>query len=139
MTRHVEETLEAGDESTQRKSKTKKKEIKKQTLEPEHKETTTRKQYRGPRGDHSVFIFKQHGRFTKAPVTAAALQPDTANAGCTFSENTEPCASAAKPGSGRHAVRQAKISRAKGREGRGQVLVPSKRRESQQWFDQEKE
>lgn len=46
-------------------------------------------------------------------MTAAALQADTANAGCTFSENMEPCASAAKPGSGRHAVRQAKISRAK--------------------------
>lgn len=39
--------------------------------------------------------------------------PDTANAGCTFSDNMEPCASAAKPESGRHAVRQAKISRAK--------------------------
>lgn len=50
---------------------------------------------------------------TKVPVTAAALQPDTADAGCTFSENMEPCASAAKPGNGRHAVRQAKISRAK--------------------------
>lgn len=48
-------------------------------------------------------------------MTAAVLQPDTANAGCTFSENMEPCASAAKPGSGRHAVKQAKVSRAKGR------------------------
>ena len=44
---------------------------------------------------------------------AAGLQPDTANAGCTVSENTEPCASAAKPEGGRHAVRQARISRAK--------------------------
>lgn len=42
MTQQVEETFEAGDESTQRE-KSKKKE-KKETLEPEHKETTTRKQ-----------------------------------------------------------------------------------------------
>lgn len=40
-------------------------------------------------------------------MTAAAVQSDTANAGCTVSENIEPCASAAKPVSGRHAVRQA--------------------------------
>lgn len=46
-------------------------------------------------------------------MTAAALQLDTANAGCTFSENMDPCASAAKPERGRHAVRQAKVSRAK--------------------------
>lgn len=50
---------------------------------------------------------------TQVPVTAATLQPDSANAGCTFSENMEPCASAAKPGSGRHAVRQAKSAGAK--------------------------
>lgn len=46
-------------------------------------------------------------------MTAAALQPDTAYAGCTFSEDMKQCASAAKPGSGRHAVRQAAVSRAK--------------------------
>lgn len=43
MTQQVEETFEAGDESTQRE-KSKKKKNKKETLEPEHKETTTRKQ-----------------------------------------------------------------------------------------------
>ncbi len=64
---------------------------------------------------------------TKAPVTAAALQPDTANAGCTFSENMEQCASAAKPGSGRHAVRQAKLSRAK-EEGRRKCLSAEQKR-----------
>lgn len=56
---------------------------------------------------------------TNASVAVTALQPDTANAGCTFSENKEPCASAPKPGSGRHAFSQAKVSRAKEEERTG--------------------
>lgn len=68
-------------------------------------------------------------------MTDSALQPGTAYAGCTFSENMEPCASAARPGSGRHAVRQAKISRAK--EGRRRTSVSDEQKEeSQQLFDQ---
>lgn len=105
--------MEAGNKRTHRKVKRQTKN-KTDKLEPEHKETITRKKYSEPRGDHAVFIAHQTTwEITNTPVAVTALQPDTANAGCTFSENKGPCASSAKPGSGRHAFSQAKVSRAK--------------------------
>lgn len=83
-------------------------EVKKEPLEPKHKEKNRRKQYRGTREVHIVFT-----DYRGACDSHYCLQLDTTNAGCTFSENMGTCASAAKPWSGRHAVRQAKVSRAK--------------------------
>lgn len=66
-------------------------------------------------------------------MTVAALQPDTANAGCTFSVNMEPCASAAKPRSGRHAVRQANISKRRREEEKDRFECRAKRRGLIKW------
>lgn len=38
---------------------------KKKTLEIKHNATSTKKEYSGPRGDHSVYIVKQQGRLQR--------------------------------------------------------------------------
>lgn len=102
----MEETLEAGEKKPERTC-FKRHENPDINGQPQEHET------RGARGGKCVCC-QTAWPITKRRVTAAALQPDIANAGCTFSENMEPCASAARPGSGRHAVRQATISRERG-------------------------